>query len=54
MAWRRTQYGKEMPRPNSETGIHVEGPLTSEDWKMLLEDIVDEMIEQAKREALNP
>jgi len=29
----------------------VEGPLTSEDWKMILEDIVEEMVEQAKREA---
>lgn len=51
MTWRRTQAGKEMSRPDSEHGFSVEGPITVEDWKNILEDIVDEMTEQAKREA---
>jgi hypothetical protein len=51
MIWRYTQAGKEMRRPDSEHGFYVEGPLTVEDWKKILEDVVEEMCEQAKREA---
>jgi hypothetical protein len=51
MTWRYTQAGKEMSRPDSEHGFCVEGPVTVEDWKGILEDIVVEMCEQAKREA---
>lgn len=51
MTWRYTQAGKEMSRPDSEHGFCVEGPLTVEDWKHVLEDIIEEMVEQAKREA---
>jgi hypothetical protein len=51
MAWRYTKAGKEMRCPSSEDGVYVEGPLTSDDLKLLLEDIVTEMVEQAKREA---
>lgn len=40
-----------MGRTSSEDGLHVEGPLRVSDWKNILEDIVEEMIEQAKREA---
>ena len=51
MTWRYTQAGREMDRPSSEHGLHVDGPLTVEDWKMILKDIVEELSEQAKREA---
>jgi hypothetical protein len=51
MAWRYSQAGKEIGKPDSEYGLHVEGPLTVEDWKSILQDIVEEMAEQAKREA---
>jgi hypothetical protein len=51
MAWRYTQAGKEMRCPSSEDGVYVEGPLRVADWKNILEDIVAEMVEQAKREA---
>ncbi len=51
MAWRYTKAGKEMSRPDSEAGFSVEGPLTAEDWKAILQDVADEMVEQAKREA---
>lgn len=51
MTWRYTKAGKEQGRPDSEAGVYVEGPLTVEDWKNLLQDIVEEMAEQAKREA---
>jgi hypothetical protein len=51
MAWRYTRAGKEISRPDSEYGLHVEGPLTADDWKVILQDIADEMVEQAKREA---
>jgi hypothetical protein len=51
MAWRYSACGKPIGRPNSEHGFSVEGPLTVEDWKNILEDIVAEMVEQAKREA---
>lgn len=51
MTWRYTQAGKEHGRPDSERGFCVEGPLTVEDWKKILEDIIEEMVEQAKKEA---
>lgn len=51
MAWRYTKAGAEVSRPSSEHGIHVDGPLTVEDWKAILGDIVEEIAEQAKREA---
>ena len=51
MAWRYTQAGREFGRPSSEHGVHIDGPLTVEDWKDILQDIVEEMAEQAKREA---
>jgi len=51
MAWRYTQAGKEMNRPDNEHGFSVEEPLTVEDWKNILEDIVAEICEQAKKEA---
>jgi hypothetical protein len=50
MAWRYSKCGKEIGRPDSERGLYVEGPLTAEDWKVVLQDILDEMLEQAKRE----
>jgi hypothetical protein len=50
VTWRYTQAGKEMGRPDSERGLHVEGPLTAEDWKNILQDVVEEMVEQARRE----
>ena len=51
MAWRYTKAGKEIDRPSSERGLHVEGPLTVEDWQAILEGIVEEMIAQTKQEA---
>jgi hypothetical protein len=50
MAWRYTKAGKVMDSPDSETGLYIEGPLTVEDWKTVLQDIVDELVEQARRE----
>lgn len=49
--WRKTEAGVEYGRPSSERGIFVEGPLTVEDWKVILQDIVEEMTDQARREA---
>lgn len=51
MAWRYSKAGKSIGRPSSEDGFYADGPLTVEDWKAILEDIVNEMVEQAKREA---
>jgi hypothetical protein len=51
VAWRYTEAGREFGRPSSEHGVHIDGPLTVEDWKNILQDIVEEMAEQAKREA---
>jgi len=51
VTWRYSQAGKEIGRPDSERGLYVEGPLTVEDWKLILQDIIEEMVEQAKREA---
>lgn len=52
MAWRYTKAGKEIGCPSSEHGLHVEGPLTVEDWKAILQDIVEEIVEQSKREGV--
>jgi hypothetical protein len=30
-----------MQRPNSEHGIHIDGPLTVEDWRIIMGDIED-------------
>jgi hypothetical protein len=51
MPWRYTKAGQEMDRPTSDVGIFVQGPLTVEDWRNILEGIVDEIVEQAQREA---
>lgn len=51
MAWRYTAAGREVSRPDSERGFSVEGPLTAEDWKAILQDVAEEMVEQARREA---
>ena len=51
MAWRYSEAGNAIGCPSSEHGLHVDGPLTVEDWKTILADIVQEMCEQAKREA---
>jgi hypothetical protein len=51
MAWRYSKAGKEISRPDSEHGLYIEGPLTTEDWRGILDDIIDEMIAQAQREA---
>jgi len=51
MAWRYTKAGKAIERPSSERGLHVEGPLTVDDWQHIQEGIVEEMIAQAVREA---
>jgi hypothetical protein len=50
MAWAYTESGAEMSRPDSEHGLHVDGPLTASDWKKLVGYILEEMVEQAKRE----
>jgi hypothetical protein len=52
MTWRYTKAGKVMDRPDSEVGLYIEGPLTVEDWKVVLQDIVDELAEQARREGM--
>jgi hypothetical protein len=51
MAWKYSKAGRVIGRPDSEGGLYIEGPPTVEDWKSILEDIVDEMVKQAKREA---
>jgi hypothetical protein len=52
MTWRYSEAGKEIGCPSSEHGLCIDGPLTTADWKVIVGDILDEMIEQAKREAL--
>jgi len=47
MSWRYSEAGKEIGRPSSEFGLCVEGPLTVEDWKSIMYDILEEMIAQA-------
>lgn len=51
MTWRYSQAGNAIGRPDSAGGLHVDGPLTVEDWKNILQDIVEEIVKQAKREA---
>lgn len=51
MTWRYSKAGKEMGCPSSEYGLYLEGPLTVDDWKNVLANIVEEMAEQVKREA---
>jgi hypothetical protein len=51
MAWAYTEAGNEISCPSSEAGFSVNGPLTVEDWKKILDYIVEEIVEQAKREA---
>jgi|HubBroStandDraft_6_1064221.scaffolds.fasta_scaffold1271355_3 hypothetical protein len=50
MTWRYSKAKKEIPRPDSEHGLHVDGPLTASDWRMILADVAEEMTEQARRE----
>ena len=50
MVWRHTSDGREMERPGAD-GIHVDGPLSSEDLKYVIEALVEELVEQSKREA---
>jgi len=52
MAAAYTEAGKEIDRPTKENGIHVDGPLTVEDWKTIVEFILDEMVDQAREEGL--
>ena len=52
MAWRYTEAGPELGRPDRESGIFIEGPLTMDDWQAILQGIVEAMVEQAKREAV--
>ncbi len=49
MSWGRTDAGKEYGRPNSEEGIHVDGPLTLDDWRTVLQGVVEAMLEHAER-----
>lgn len=49
--WRRSGDGREMSRPSAD-GIFIDGPLTADDLKAILEELAGAMIEQAKREAI--
>jgi hypothetical protein len=50
MTWRYSKAHKEIERPDSVRGFHVEGPLTADDWRAIAGDIMVEMVDQAKRE----
>jgi hypothetical protein len=50
MTWRYSEAGKEIGCPSSEHGLHVDGPLTAKDWKVIVGDILEEMLEQHERE----
>lgn len=50
MAWRTTTAGVEYGHPSAERGVYVDGPLSAEDLKCLIADLIDELCEQTKRE----
>jgi hypothetical protein len=47
MTWRHTEAGKEMNRP-SKDGIFIDGPLSAEDIKHIIEELLEELVELAK------
>ena len=49
--WRKTVTGHEYSCPSRETGIHIDGPLSAEDLKEIIGDLLNELVEQTKREA---
>jgi hypothetical protein len=51
MAWKYTKAGRPIDRPDSQRGFWVEGPLTADDWREIVDGILEELIDQAKREA---
>ena len=52
MTWRYSTNGQEMCRPSAD-GIIIDGPLSSEDLKRVMEDLLEVIIEQAKKEAID-
>ena len=50
MAWRYGSQGQWMSRPSAERGIYIDGPLSVDDMKAIVEALVEEIVEQAKRE----
>ncbi len=50
MTWRFSQNGQEMARPTAD-GIHIDGPLTADDLKEVIAALVEELVEQAKKES---
>ena len=50
MAYRYLSDGRELARPSAEHGICVEGPLSAEDLKIIIADLLEALCEQVKRE----
>lgn len=51
MAWRYSTNGQEMERPSAKHGVHIDGPLSTHDLQSIIEDLVLELVDQAKVEA---
>jgi hypothetical protein len=51
MAWAYKSDRSEMERPDRVSGIHIDGPLTVEDLKVIIEALVEELVSQAMHEA---
>lgn len=49
-AWRYSTNGQEMSRPRRE-GIYINGPLSVEDLKEIIGDLIDEIADMVKEEA---
>ena len=50
MAYRYSSSGQEWDRPNAENGIHYEGPLSAEDLRTIIGDLLEALSEQVERE----
>jgi hypothetical protein len=50
MTWAYSDAGESMERPSAERGIYIRGPLSVADMTLILQAIVEEIVEQAKRE----
>jgi hypothetical protein len=51
MAYRYLTDGREMDQPSAENGIYIEGPLSAEDLRVIIGDLVQELCRQVERES---
>jgi hypothetical protein len=51
MTWRYTEAGKEVRYPDPESGIHIDGPLTARDLRVIVADLLEALVDLAKKEA---